>query len=145
MCYPYYPCVVYHIRQGIGAGSAYYADAFEMQMDIDKEICYMVDYKYHLSESAKRKLNRYFYFQGINTSCGILERMDRCTVEETYKKKIRKIMKDERFVEFLEKEMAYRDINGLDYFLLKHNKYITYYYVHYVYTLLKTSDCKEKS
>ena len=30
------PVFVYHIRQGIGAGSAYYADAFEMQMDIDK-------------------------------------------------------------------------------------------------------------
>ena len=56
-----------------------------------------------------------------------------------------KPLPEEEFVEFLEKEMAYRDINGLDYFLLKHNKYIIYYYVHYVYTLLKRVIAKEKS
>ena len=138
------PVFVYHIRQGTGAGSAYYADAFEMQMDIDKEICYMVDYKYHLSESAKRKLNRYFYFQGINTAAAYWNVWTDVPLKKRIKE-IRKIMKDERFVEFLEKEMAYRDINGLDYFLLKHNKYIIYYYVHYVYTLLKRVIAKEKS
>ena len=56
-----------------------------------------------------------------------------------------KPLPEEEFVEFLEKEMAYLDINGLDYFLLKHNKYIIYYYVHYVYTLLKRVIAKEKS
>lgn len=36
-----FPLFIYNIRQGEGAGSAYYDNAFEMQMDIDREIIYM--------------------------------------------------------------------------------------------------------
>ena len=36
-------------------------------------------------------------------------------------------------------------IDDKAHFLLIHNKYIIYYYVHYVYTLLKRVIAKEKS
>ena len=137
------PVFIYHIRQGVGAGSAYYTDAFEMQMDIDKDIIYMVENKYKLSLTAQRKLNRYFYFQGINTAAAYWNVWKDVPVKKRVQE-IKKIMKDERFIHFLEKQKEYRDINKLDYFLLKHKRYIMYYYIHYIYTLLKQIAAKEK-
>lgn len=66
------PIFVYKIRKSEGAGSAYYEEAFQMQMDIDQEILYMVKNHYHLTTKAKQQLNRYFYFQGINTAAAYL-------------------------------------------------------------------------
>ena len=130
------PVFVYYIRQGVGAGSAYYENAFEMQMDIDKEIIYMVEEKYKLSEESKKNLNRYFYFQGINTAAAYWNLWKKVPVRNRIKE-IQKIMEDKRFVGFLEKQKKYYDIYNLVYFVLKHGIYILYYYIHYVYTRLK--------
>lgn len=137
------PVFIYHIRQGVGAGSAYYTDAFEMQMDIDKEIIYMVENKYKLSTAAQKELNRYFYFQGINTAAAYWSVWKDVSLKKRVQE-IKKIMRDERFINFLEKQKEYHDINKLDYFLLKHKQYIMYYNIHYIYTQLKRIVAKEK-
>lgn len=130
------PVFIYHIRQGIGAGSAYYKDSFQMQMDIDKEIMYMVENKYKLGIAAQKELNRYFYYQGINTAAAYWSIWKNISVKERLQE-IQKIMTDKRFIQFLEKQREYDDINIIDYMLLKKRKYVIYYYVHYMYTKWK--------
>ena len=56
-----FPLFIYNIRQGEGAGSAYYDNAFEMQMDIDREIIIYGQALLSLSTRAKKELNRYFF------------------------------------------------------------------------------------
>ena len=63
---------IYHIHQGKGAGSRYYDNSFEMQMDIDDEILKMLRSNYGLGEETIRQINPYFYYQGINTSVAYL-------------------------------------------------------------------------
>lgn len=130
------PVFIYHIRLGMGAGSAYYKDSFQMQMDIDKEIMYMVENHYKLSTSAKKELNRYFYYQGINTAAAYWTVWKDISMKERFHE-INKIMRDDRFVDFLEKQKEYNDINKLDYFILKNRKFVLYYCIHYIYTKLK--------
>ena len=137
------PVFIYHIRLGIGAGSAYYKDSFQMQMDIDKEIMYMVENNYKLSALAKRELNRYFYYQGINTAAAYWSVWKDIPMKERLQE-INKIMKDNRFINFLEKQKEYNDINKLDYFILKNRKFVLYYYIHYIYTKWKQIKRKGK-
>lgn len=137
------PVFVYEIRRGEGAGSTYYDSAFEMQMDIDKEIMRMDKYYYHLSSKAKQQLNRYFFYQGINTAAAYLVVWKQLPLTKRLYE-IRQIMGDRRFVHFLEKQKKYGDIHYLDYVLLKHKNYAAYYFVHFVYTYLKQWMHKEK-
>lgn len=134
---------IYNIRQGEGAGSAYYDNAFEMQMDIDREIIYMDKHYYHLSTRAKKELNRYFFYQGINTAAAYLVVWKELSLKKRCNE-IRRIMKDKRFIYFLEKQKEYKDIHLIDYILLKHKNYIGYYWVHFIYTHLKQWRYKEK-
>ena len=107
-----------------------------MQMDIDQEILYMVKNHYHLTTKAKQQLNRYFYFQGINTAAAYLVVWTQISLRKRLKE-TRLIMEDPRFIRFLEKQKQYGDIHKLDYILLKQKNYVVYYLVHFVYTYLK--------
>lgn len=127
---------IYHIRQGEGAGSSYYEDSFEMQMEIDREILDMVRNSYGLGEETLRKINPYFYKQGINTAAAYLTIWKDLPFSLRYRE-IRKIMKDSRFRSFLKYEWDCRRINKVDHFLLDQGYFLSYYFIHYVYTGLK--------
>lgn len=127
---------IYHIRQGEGAGSAYYGHAFEMQMAIDREILEAADQRYHLSQSARQELNTYFFAQGINTAAAYLTVWRQLPVK-VRRAEISKIMRDLRFKTFLENENASGKLHRLDYWLLKKGYYTAYYAVHYIYTIIK--------
>lgn len=132
------PCsaFIYHIRQGEGAGSSYYEDSFEMQMDIDRKILEMVRNSYGLGEETIQKINPYFYEQGINTATAYLTIWKNLSFSLRYRE-IRKIMKDSRFQSFLKYERDCRRINQVDYLLLDRGHFLVYYFIHYVYTGLK--------
>ena len=83
-----------------------------------------------------QQLNRYFYFQGINTAAAYLVVWTQISLRKRLKE-IRLIMEDPRFIRFLEKQKQYGDIHKLDYILLKQKNYVVYYLVHFVYTYLK--------
>ena len=127
---------IYHIRQGEGAGSSYYEDSFEMQMKIDREILDTVRNSYGLGEETIRKINPYFYKQGINTATAYLTIWKNLPFSLRYKE-IWKIMKDFRFRSFLKYEWDCRRINRVDYLLLERGHFLGYYFIHYVYTGLK--------
>ena len=130
------PVMTYHIRQGEGAGSAYYEHSFEMQMDIDKEIIETECKFYHISGEAKQELNYYFFRQGINTAAAYLIIWKKLSFRYRCRQ-IREVLSDERFITFLEKEKQFGKIKKIDYLLLRKKKFITYYFIHYMYTKLK--------
>ena len=127
---------IYHIRLGKGAGSAYYEDSFQMQMDIDREILDMMTGAYGLGEEEVRKVNPYFFRQGINTAAAYLT-VWRDLPFSLRRKEIGKIMRDPRFQDFLECEKDCGRIRKLDYALLKKGFFLAYYGIHYLYTKWK--------
>ncbi len=131
-----YPSFIYHIRLGEGAGSSYYENSFQQQMDIDKEILDAMKMYYGLGEEAVRKINSYFFRQGINTASAYLTVWKHLPFSFR-KKEISKIMKDMRFRSFLECEWECRRIKKIDYILLKKGFFISYYGIHYLYTRWK--------
>lgn len=133
---------IYHIRLGEGAGSSYYADSFQMQMDIDSEILKIMRYTYGLKEDAILKVNPYFFHQGINTAAAYLTVWRNLPV--LYRlKEIHKIMKDTRFRCFLQNEWNNKRIQRIDYLLLKNGFFLIYYGIHYLYTKWKQMIGKE--
>lgn len=136
---------IYHIRQGQGAGSTYYENSFQMQMDIDTEILEMVNGSYGLGQDTVREINPYFFRQGINTASAYLTIWKGLPFSHR-RKEIRKIMKDLRFRSFLECEWECGRLNRIDYLLLKKGYFLFYYGIHRLYTLYKqfTGRGKEK-
>lgn len=133
---------IYHIRLGEGAGSSYYKDSFQMQMDIDSEILEMMRHDYGLKEDTIQKVNPYFFRQGINTAAAYLTVWKNLPV--LYRcKEIHKIMRDTRFRSFLQNEWSNRRIQRIDYFLLKKGYFLLYYGIHYLYTIWKKMNGKE--
>lgn len=134
---------IYHIRQGEGAGSSYYENSYEMQMDIDREILDMLQNRYGLGDETIRKINPYFYKQGINTAAAYLTIWKQLPFSRR-RQEIKKIMKDSRFKSFLGNEWNSRRIHRLDYFLLKQGHFLIYYFIHYLYAGLKTLKKREE-
>lgn len=137
-----FSAVIYHIRLGEGAGSSYYQDSFQMQMDIDREILEAMTEHYGLGEETERKINPYFFRQGINTAAAYLTVWK--DLPFSYRRReIGKIMKDPRFRRFLEREKEWGRVRRLDYLLLKHGCFLTYYGIHALYTRWKQITGKE--
>ncbi|HIX99772.1 glycosyltransferase family 2 protein [Faecalicatena contorta] len=130
------PVMTYHIDQGKGAGSAYYKNSFEMQMDIDKKILEMDQTYYHISLNAQKELNHYFFRQGINTAAAYLTVWK--SLPFLYRiGQIQEVLSDKRFQTFLERERENGRIKKLDHYLLKKKKFLVYYVIHYMYTKIK--------
>lgn len=134
---------IYHIRKGEGAGSSYYENSFQMQMDIDREILDIMQKDYGLGKKAVQDINPYFFRQGINTAAAYLTIWTNLSFSYRYKE-IRKIMKDERFLSFLECESNCKRIRKIDYLLLKKGFFLLYYGIHYLYTKWKRINGKEE-
>lgn len=130
------PIYIYHIRQGEGAGSKYYENSFQMQMDIQQEIMGMVKGNYSLSNESSKRLNIYFFRQGINTAAAYLTIWKNLPFKKR-QMEIRKIMTDQRFQSFVEKERENGELHLVDYLLLKNKHFLLYYSIHYIYTRLK--------
>lgn len=137
------PAFIYHIRQGEGAGSTYYQDSFQMQMDIQREIMDMVQGSYYLSAESIQKLNRYFVCQGINTAAAYLTVWRELSFRQRLSE-IRKIMSDQRFQSFVEEEKKIGGLHTLDYLLLKNKHFLSYYGMHYLYTRWKKIQQRRK-
>lgn len=133
---------IYHIRKGQGAGSSYYQNSFQMQMDIDKEILDHMRKNYGLGKEAVQEINPYFFRQGINTAAAYLTIWKDLPFLYRWKE-IRKIMRDSRFLSFLECEWECRRIQKIDYLLLRKGFFLLYYGIHYVYTKWKQIRRKE--
>ncbi|CVI67349.1 Putative glycosyltransferase EpsH [Clostridiales bacterium CHKCI001] len=135
---------IYHIRKGEGAGSSYYENSFQMQMDIDKEILDYMRKDYGLGKESIQKINPYFFRQGINTAAAYLTIWKKLPFLYRWRE-IRKIMRDSRFLSFLECEWDCGRIQKIDYLLLKKGFFLLYYGIHYVYTKWKQIRRKEET
>lgn len=131
-----FPVMIYHIDQGKGAGSAYYDHSFDIQMDIDEKILSMNEQFYHLDQDSMRELNHYFFCQGTNTASAFLNIWKELPFLFRMQQ-IKNVLKDSRFIDFLEKEKKYESIHLLDYVLLKYRRFLIYYFIHYIYTNIK--------
>lgn len=130
------PVYIYHVRQGEGAGSKYYKNSFQMQMDIQQEILNMAKGSYSLSKETLKRLNIYFLRQGINTAAAYLTIWKNLTFKQRWIE-IHRIMKDSRFQSFVEEERKNGSLHVLDYILLKNKSFLLYYGIHYIYTRCK--------
>lgn len=127
---------IYHIRQGEGAGSAYYENAYQMQMDIDEEILKKVYGSYKLDRQTLQEINQYFFKQGINIAFAYLTIWKQLPFKKRYHE-IQKIMKDTRFKLFMKQEWESGRLHKIDYFLLRNEQFFIYYGVHVLYVLCK--------